>query len=157
VSRKTGRPSKFTEALFQSICDRLAQGEPLAAICRDEGMPGRRTVYEWEEANPELSAHIARAREEGFDVIAADCLAIANTQEPGVTQKMERNADGVLVVTEQKVEDMISHRRLKIETRLKLLAKWDPKRYGDKVQHADADGNKLPAPAVTVTLVKQRP
>ena len=28
---------------------------------------------------------------------------------------------------------MLGHRKLQIETRLKLLAKWDPKRYGDKV------------------------
>jgi hypothetical protein len=28
---------------------------------------------------------------------------------------------------------MLGHRRLQIETRLKLLSKWDPKRYGDKI------------------------
>lgn len=28
--------------------------------------------------------------------------------------------------------------------RLQLLAKWDPKRYGERLQHADADGGKLP-------------
>jgi hypothetical protein len=28
---------------------------------------------------------------------------------------------------------MLGHRKLQIETRLKLLAKWDPKRYGDKL------------------------
>jgi hypothetical protein len=32
------------------------------------------------------------------------------------------------------VEDMLGHRKLQIETRLKLLAVWDPKRYGNKVQ-----------------------
>jgi hypothetical protein len=29
---------------------------------------------------------------------------------------------------------MLGHRKLRIETRLKLLAKWNPKKYGDKVQ-----------------------
>jgi len=40
-------------------------------------------------------------------------------------------------VTVKKVE-MLGHRKLQIETRLKLLAKWDPKRYGDlqKVEHS---------------------
>jgi hypothetical protein len=38
------------------------------------------------------------------------------------------------------VEDMLGHRKLQIETRLKLLAKWNPKKYGDRVQLAgDAD------------------
>ena len=31
-------------------------------------------------------------------------------------------------------EDMLGHRKLQIETRLKLLAKWNPQKYGDKVQ-----------------------
>jgi hypothetical protein len=35
---------------------------------------------------------------------------------------------------------MLGHRKLQIETRLKLLAKWNPKKYGDRVQLAgDAD------------------
>jgi hypothetical protein len=36
-----------------------------------------------------------------------------------------------MTVTE---DDMLGHRKLQIETRLKLLAVWDPKRYGNKVQ-----------------------
>ena len=27
---------------------------------------------------------------------------------------------------------MLGHRKLQIETRLKLLAKWNPKKYGDR-------------------------
>lgn len=34
---------------------------------------------------------------------------------------------------EVKRADMIEHRKLRIETRLKLLAKWNPKKYGDKL------------------------
>ena len=29
---------------------------------------------------------------------------------------------------------MLGHRKLQIETRLKLLAKWSPKKYGEKIQ-----------------------
>jgi len=33
---------------------------------------------------------------------------------------------------------MIEHRKLRIDTRLKLLAKWNPKKYGDKqaIEHS---------------------
>jgi hypothetical protein len=34
-----------------------------------------------------------------------------------------------LTITRQ---DMLGHRKLLIETRLKLLAKWNPKKYGDR-------------------------
>lgn len=142
------RPSKKTAKLVQAIVERLSEGEPLAQICRDEGMPAARTVREWQQDDPEVSAAIARAREEGFDAIAAECLRIADTPMPGKSEKREllgvikrKDEEGneqavalpeaEMVVTEERVEDMLGHRKLQIETRLKLLAKWDPKRYGN--------------------------
>ncbi|MDY4359323.1 hypothetical protein [Xanthomonas sp. LF04-12] len=154
-----GRPSLYTEELVEAIAARLSLGEPLAVICRDEGMPAYRTVKDWMDNRREVSAAIARAREEGFDTIAADCLRIADTPVIGKTEKREllgvltrKDENGVdrdlvlpgaeLVVTEERTEDMLGHRKLQIETRLKLLAKWDPKRYGERlaVDH-DVVGN----------------
>jgi len=40
-------------------------------------------------------------------------------------------------------EDMLGHRKLQIETRLKLLAKWNPKKYGDRVTMAGDAENPL--------------
>lgn len=81
----------------------------------------------------DVFAAIARSREEGEDWLAAECLQIADTQSPGVIEKHERDKDGNLVLTERRTEDMLHHRKLQIETRLKLLAKWNPKKYGDQV------------------------
>lgn len=144
------RPSKKTKPLVEAICAKLAEGVPLTEICRAKGMPAPRTVRDWMADDPEVSAAIARAREEGFDAIAADCLRIADTPMLGKTEKREllgvvkqTDAEGneqaaalpgaELVVTEVRVEDMLGHRKLQIETRLKLLAKWDPKRYGERM------------------------
>lgn len=127
AAKPRGRPSKFTEAIAAEICERLGKGEPLAHICRDPHMPEVRTVSGWKDEHPTFSASFARAREEGFDAIAAECLEIANTQVKGEIRK--RTPKGIEVTT----EDMLGHRKLQIETRLKLLAKWDPKRYGEKI------------------------
>ncbi len=75
-------------------------------------MPAARTISDWKTKDLTFSANIARAREEGFDALAAECLQIA---------------DNI-------IEDAQS-RRVRIEARLKLLAKWDYKRYGDKIAH----------------------
>ena len=128
------------DALVDEICTRLGTGEPLAQICRDMHMPAVRTVAEWADTSPEISASIARARLEGFDALAAQCLEIANTPMLGIEEKVTpavRNQQGDVVVPETievKRGDMLGHRKLQIETRLKLLAKWDPKRYGEKQQ-----------------------
>lgn len=98
----------------------------MRVICRDEHMPAWRTVYDWRTAHSEFSARFAQAREVGYDMIAEEALEIADTPEEGV--RTEETDDGYKTVR----EDMLGHRRLRVETRLKLLAKWSPK-YGDKV------------------------
>lgn len=147
--RAPGRPSKYTPELLTTICERLSKGEALAVICRGEGMPAYRTVKDWQDEQSErglqVSAAIARAREEGYDAIAMEALGIADDGRRDY-QVME---DGREVVD----HDHIARSRLRVDTRLKLLAKWDPKRYGDKVQLADSDGNNLPAPQFVVNPV----
>lgn len=109
----TGRPSKFTETLADEICERLSEGVPLAVMCREDHMPHRSTVSGWCTDHPEFAAQYALAREVGFDAIACRVREIAR---------------GVGESTKDVQRD-----KLIIETDLKLLAKWDPKRYGDKI------------------------
>ena len=133
---KPGRPSAFAQEIADEICRRLSQGEPLAQICRDEHMPAVRTVSDWKKARESFSADFAHAREDGFDQIAAECLDIAD----------ETAFDTIITDTGDKPNtEWISRSKLRIETRLKLLAKWDPKRYGDKVDlnHGGQDGNPV--------------
>lgn len=141
AKRQRGRPSKYTEALATEILDRLTAGEPLAQICRDPHMPGPSSVYRWLEANKQFSADFARARESGFDQIAMDALLIADTPEMGEEVKYAPGKDGEFVPVERKTADRILHRKLQVETRLKLLAKWDPKRYGARqtIEHDVSD------------------
>jgi hypothetical protein len=128
---KTGRPSKYTEAIALSICEQLSEGTPLREICRQEGMPAWRTVYDWMWRNEQLSTAIARARDIGYDKMAEECLYIADNLHMGTKKVYSSGAEegeDSMTVTE---EDMLGHRKLQIETRLKLLAKFNPKRYGE--------------------------
>lgn len=132
--KQPGRPSLFTQEVADEICERLAKGEPLAQICKDDNMPAVRTVSDWKAAHPAFSADFAHAREEGFDHIAAECLDIADetSNDTLFTEHGDRPNT-----------EWISRSKLRIETRLKLLAKWDPKRYGDKVQLTGDGGGPL--------------
>lgn len=127
--RARGRPSRYTNVAADEICARLAEGEYLRVICRDDHMPSWRTVYGWMEARDDFSARIARARIMGRDAILEDTLLIADTQELG--ERTESGPLGMKTIS----EDMLGHRKLKIETRFKILAKWDPKKYGEKITH----------------------
>jgi hypothetical protein len=124
-------PSRFLPEIHEWI----ESGKTLRAYCRQDGKPSYGTVYDWLEADAEQNSRFARARDLGEAQIAQECLEIADTTQIGeiVTQK----PDGSLEV---KTADMIEHRKLRIETRLKLLAKWNPRKWGDKLAHTGADG-----------------
>ena len=139
--KKMGRPSKYDPEIARIICEQLSEGIPLRQICREnEGFPAWRTVYDWMGRDEELSASIARARDIGYDALAEECLQIADNIKVGVRKVYSSGAEegeDSMTVTE---EDMLGHRKLQIETRLKLLAKFHPTKYGDRVAIEGVEG-----------------
>lgn len=59
----TGRPSKYSDKLIQSICEKIANGQSLRSICLSDEMPSVATVMRWLSEKPEFREHYARARE----------------------------------------------------------------------------------------------
>src|SRR5436853_6196862 len=82
-----GRPSDYTLETALEICARLADGQSLRAICRDEAMPDARTVFRWLEANESFRQQYARAREAQADALADEIVDIADTPQPGKKTK----------------------------------------------------------------------
>jgi hypothetical protein len=119
-----GRHSEFTDERALIIIDGLTRGVPLTRICRENEF-GVQTVYDWLAAHEGFAVAYARARGAGFDAIADQTLEIA---DDGTNDYMETK-DGPAYNAEH-----VQRSKLRVETRLKLLAKWDPKRYGDKQQ-----------------------
>jgi len=127
-----GRPSSYDPVVAEKICELLSEGVPLSEICRMEGMPPWRNIYFWMARDEDLSAHIARAREMGYDNIAEECLDIADNSTNDWMDREFRNAHGKIEVERVADTEHIQRSKLRIETRLKLLAKWKPEKYGDK-------------------------
>jgi hypothetical protein len=123
-------PASRSATLEKGILDRLSDGEPLAVICRSDVKFPHPTVWrDWCAADPDLAIAYAGARDVGADAIAAECLAIADD----ATGDVYIETDGAGVDRAKVDGDVIQRAKLRIETRLKLLAKWNPKNYGDKV------------------------
>lgn len=118
-----GRPSLYTPELLQRIVERLSNGEPLAVICRDEGMPSDDTVRNWAQKDEAVSRRIARAREAGEDAIAWRLRSVA------------RGGDGS--------SGDVQRDKLIVDTDFKLLAKWNPNRWSDRQQVEHSGGISL--------------
>jgi hypothetical protein len=126
-----GRPTIYSEELAATICSRLADGESLRAICRDEGMPRESTVRAWalQETHP-FYAQYARAREVAYHSMADELFEIADN---GSNDWMERN-DKDNPGYEANGEHM-ARSRLRVDTRKWALARMLPKIYGDKTEN----------------------
>lgn len=129
----------------------ISEGKTLREFCRQEGMPSWTTVYAWMADEPGYEERFTRARQLGAEAIAQECLTIADTTCLGVEQEYDEDGD----LVREKRGDMLGHRKLQIETRLKLLAKWFPQKYGDKVtqQIEGSDGGPIKVDA-TVRFVR---
>lgn len=139
-----GRPSVYTPELARLICERIAAGESLRSVCRDDGMPDESTVRAWALDNTQgFYPQYAKARDIGLDVMADEVMEIADTPERGIKTKTNEKGE-----TETTEGDMIEHRKLRVDTRKWYLSKLAPKRYGDKVAIGGAED--LPAIQTTV-------
>ena len=113
----------YTDEVGAKIIDLLCDGETLRAICRMPGMPKWRTVYDWKRAHPDFDKAFREARKIGFDAIAEDTLEMIDTVPERTPTAFGDKIDA----------GHIAWQRNRVEQRLKLLAKWDPERFGDKL------------------------
>lgn len=129
-----------TDEAKVAICNRIAAGESLRAICASDDMPGKSTVFEWLAADDEFRQRYASARELQADTYADEIVNIADT--PLMGEKTVIKADGSVETTKS---DMIEHRRLQVDARKWVASKLRPKKYGDAtlLKHADPEGERL--------------
>ena len=131
---KTGRKSSFDQAVADQVCERIALGESLRAICSEKGMPCRMTVFKWIRDFPSFADQYARAREDQAESFADDVVRIAD-------QELDPN-----------------RARVRIDARKWAAGKLKPKVYGDKVQTevTGADGGPIETVELTPREVAQR-
>lgn len=122
------RPSEFSAEVADVICARLVDGESLRAICEDDAMPGRSSVFRWLADRKEFRDQYARAREMQAEAMADEILEIA---DDGRNDWMLRNAgdDAGFVAN----GEALARSRLRVDTRKWIASKLLPKKYGDKI------------------------
>lgn len=123
---ETGKRITYSPELAASICKEMLERDEedktrsLRDVCRMDGMPAERTVYDWLVDYQEFAQMYARTRETLADMNANDVLKIADTAtDPHVA-------------------------RLRIDARKWWAAKVSPKKYGDKLGiSGDGDGSPI--------------
>lgn len=119
-------PSKFTQAIADSICEQIADGKSLRTICEAKGMPAKSSVFKWLKEIPAFSDQYARAREAQADALFDEILQIADDGERDTYVDKDGN--------ERTDQDVIARSRLRVDARKWMAGKLRPKVYGDKLE-----------------------
>ena len=140
-----GRPRLYDRKIANEICNMLSDGIPLQQICKRQGFPSWRTIYAWMAKDENLCASIAKAREMGYDAMAEECIAIADDASNDYIEREQKDGSVAVVLNSEHVQ----RSKLRIDTRLKLLAKWNPKKFGDRIALAGDEKAPLKIEAET--------
>jgi transcriptional regulator with XRE-family HTH domain len=141
---KIGRPSAYSKALAERICERLAKGETLTQICKDTGYPARQTVVKWtHNKGAQFEAFrvaYAQARDNQVDFWVEEAKDIADDPRYDWEERQKRNGETFFGPNYEHIQ----RSRLRVETRLKLAALINPIKYGDKPHDKPKEERKLP-------------
>lgn len=145
------RPTNYTKTLASDICSRLAGGESLVKICKDDDMPARSTVFNWFDTQEGFMDKYEKAKEECADYLVEEMLEIADNEvaQPVLIDDVPLVVDGEIVKTP--TQTGVAHARLRVDTRKWAASKLKPKKYGDKVTHGGEVGHKHKG-SVTINL-----
>lgn len=143
---KGGRPTKYTRAMGDEICDRLANGESLNRICKDPHIADRRNVIRWILATDNklydvFRHNYAQARECQYQCMADDIIDIADNGSNDYMEREDPDNPGYAVNGEA-----LGRSRLRVDTRKWFMSKVLPK-FKDKPEEEKPD-----KPEVNITF-----
>jgi hypothetical protein len=107
---KQGRPTIYTQAIADEICERLAHGETLRKMVLDEHMPASSAIYRWLDNNESFKEQYAQARVRQADYYAE------------------------MIIDESFGAHDASIGRLRMDALKWASSKIAPKKYGDKIE-----------------------
>ena len=121
----------YDENIASKILERLANGEPLRRICRDEKMPCLASVMRWLADKADFRQRYAISRLLQADHLADEILTIVD--ESGGDIKVDEKGKALVA------GDVIQRAKLRVDTRKWLMARLAPKKYGDKQLSGEMD------------------
>lgn len=130
--------TKFCEEVADEICERIALGETLSNVCREDRMPDKRTVWKWRKVHPKFAQDYSRARVDQMHAWADQIIHLADDAEGDFKvsilldspelERIERDA----TITFKFNRKHVNRAALSIDVRKWLMARYAPEDFGDR-------------------------
>ncbi len=124
-----GRPSAYTEELADKICNLIVQGMSCNKISQLDDMPAKSVIYFWLSQHQSFLDKYTRALEIRSLTFLDEMADIADDGENDYYDKAGKSGETIRVFDSEHVQ----RSRLRVDTRIKLLEKLQPRKYGAKV------------------------
>ena len=132
MAKKKGRPTIYSQKKATEICTRLALGDSLRTICKEDKMPCIRTVMNWlfaehppGDPRAGFMQQYLRAREVQAELMVDEILELADDTSHDILYDLDGNP-----VKASNVR--IQRHKIQIDTRMFFLSKVLP-RFGDRL------------------------
>lgn len=137
------RPPIFTKTLGTYICKRIAEGNSLRSIVKEEGMPSASSICRWllDDTKKEFWEQYEKARNIQAELMFEELLDIADDGSNDFMERMSKEGEGYVTAN----PEAIGRSRLRVDTRKWYLSKVLPKKFGEKLD-LTSKGEKLPTP-----------
>ena len=141
-----GYSDEQREIIVRAICENVIENKLSFTQAVNVSPISYVSFFNWISESDKLKELYNYAREIRSDILFEEIIDIADTTEIGETIK-----DTPVGITTE-TGDMLGHRKLKIDARKWVIAKMQPKKYGDKLD-LTTDGEKLQSSAPTIVFV----
>lgn len=147
-------PAKKTPELIEQVLSRVAMGETIRALGRE--LDFHPTAWNsWVREDEALALAYAEARDIGADLLAEQALEIIDAEPERIVQTDDEGKKS----TSRIDSAAVAWAKNRAEMRLKLLASWNPKKYGQRQQvdvgNKDGEALKVESTADNAALALQ--
>jgi len=133
----------FNQSIANMICEMIASNNSLITICNLDYMPDLGSITEWlHNESPECVAFAKAyrfAQEVRADYLFEEVIEIADDASEDEIEVERR--DGSSYVKENR--EFVNRSKLRVQTRLDVIAKMNAKKYGKKAEEIVSDKDKL--------------
>jgi hypothetical protein len=127
----------FDQDKANAICEAIAAGASLRKAAKAQGIDPS-TVLKWEDANPDFAQQYARARADGYKLLADEIIEISDDSSRDIIETEHGPKTDA---------EVVARSRLRVDSRKWMLSKMLPKIYGERTTLAgDPDAPLNPRP-----------
>ena len=145
-----GHWSLKSPSLVDEIMNRIAKGETLTHICKDENMPNIYQFMRWISTDDELRARYYRAKEVQADFFSEEILDIADDSVSDIMMGFDRKGKPIPMVNYENVK----RSELRIKARQWLMERVKSGRFNEKVLVAQQESQNPVMPSLSGATIQ---